>query len=317
MDNPLISVIIPVYNVERYISKCIESITSQTYGNLEILLVDDGSTDCSGAICDEYAMSDKRIRVFHNPNKGVSSARNFGLIHAKGDFISFVDSDDWLDTNAYKELITFLSKSDSEIVFFDFKLVSNGNEIPYTLPYSDDKDTFIRQYLDYYLTSVWLCLINRDFIIRNNITFNERVIISEDLLFMTEVIIKAHKLGYLGKFFYYHNRDNIGSITHSFDIKKYNSLCQLMYNMKRILVSNGIFEKYCQEYHWRVLQCKTEMIISKDYYKLFNDYSPESNRYIWSSPYLNKKIKVMMWLMSVHLDFATRFIIELRRVFNR
>ena len=108
--NSLISVIVPVYNVEDYLDRCIESIINQTYKNLEIILVDDGSTDSSGKKCDEYALRDGRIKVFHKENGGVSSARNMGLDIATGDYIGFVDSDDLLEHNMYEMLLNNAEK---------------------------------------------------------------------------------------------------------------------------------------------------------------------------------------------------------------
>lgn len=100
----LISVIVPVYNTEKYLDRCIQSILSQTYSNIEILLIDDGSTDSSGAICDKYAEQDSRVRVFHKANGGASTARNMGLDNAKGEWIAFVDSDDWIDAEMYEKM---------------------------------------------------------------------------------------------------------------------------------------------------------------------------------------------------------------------
>lgn len=101
----MITVIVPVYNVESYLEKCVDSILAQTYGDLEILLVDDGSTDRSGQICDEYEGIDSRIRVVHTENRGLSEARNRGLTEAKGEWIGFVDSDDWIDQDMYESLL--------------------------------------------------------------------------------------------------------------------------------------------------------------------------------------------------------------------
>ncbi|MBQ9730331.1 MAG: glycosyltransferase [Clostridia bacterium] len=105
MQEKLISVIVPVYNVEKYLSECVDSILRQTYQNLEVILVDDGSTDNSGAICDEYAKKDSRIKVFHKENGGLSSARNYGLDRMHGDYVAFVDSDDYIADTMYEELI--------------------------------------------------------------------------------------------------------------------------------------------------------------------------------------------------------------------
>ena len=106
MSRPLISVIVPVYNVESYLRRCVESIIVQTYPDLDIILVNDGSSDASGAICDEYALRDSRIRSFHVKNGGVSTARNYGIEHARGQFIVFVDGDDFIHCQMIERLYT-------------------------------------------------------------------------------------------------------------------------------------------------------------------------------------------------------------------
>ncbi|GMO47547.1 MAG: hypothetical protein Ta2B_29650 [Termitinemataceae bacterium] len=117
---PLISVIIPVYNVEAYIVQCLESVINQTYKNLEIIIVDDGSTDKSGAICEEYKGRDKRIILRHTENHGLSCARNEGLAIAKGDLLAFVDSDDWIELDTYAVALQKMQESDADIVMFGF-----------------------------------------------------------------------------------------------------------------------------------------------------------------------------------------------------
>lgn len=111
-----ISIIVPVYNVERYIERCVESICQQTYTNTEIILVDDGSTDSSGKICDEIAVKDPRIRVIHQQNSGLSAARNAGLAVAKGEYIAFVDSDDYIAQEMYSVMIENMEKYDLDII---------------------------------------------------------------------------------------------------------------------------------------------------------------------------------------------------------
>ncbi|MGM9549262.1 MAG: glycosyltransferase family 2 protein [Faecousia sp.] len=106
----LISVIVPVYNVEAYLPRCVESILAQTYGKLEIILVDDGTKDNSGAICDAYARQDDRIRVIHKPNGGLSSARNAGIDAAAGEYLSFVDSDDWIEPDMYEQMMALMGQ---------------------------------------------------------------------------------------------------------------------------------------------------------------------------------------------------------------
>lgn len=116
MDEKLITIIVPVYNIEEYLPRCIESILAQTYRNLELILVDDGSSDKSGAICDEYAKKDARIRVLHKENGGSSSARNAGISQAKGQYIGFVDSDDFIENDMYKKMMEAVALTGCNIV---------------------------------------------------------------------------------------------------------------------------------------------------------------------------------------------------------
>ena len=123
---PLISVIVPIYKTEKYICKCIESIINQTYKNLEIILVDDDSPDDCGNICDRYAQRDKRIKVIHKKNEGAAIARNIGINIATGEYVSFVDSDDWIDLDLYERLLKKI-KSDDDMIIFGLRYVNPNN----------------------------------------------------------------------------------------------------------------------------------------------------------------------------------------------
>ena len=130
MDN-LISIIVPVYKVEKYLRRCVDSILSQTYQNIEVLLIDDGSPDSSGDICDKYSEKDPRVRVFHKENGGVSSARNMALDIARGEYVSFIDSDDFIQNNTFEVLIKELLNNSADAIRF-----------AYYITYSDDKNAF-------------------------------------------------------------------------------------------------------------------------------------------------------------------------------
>lgn len=119
-DDVLVSIIVPIYNTEKYLKKCIDSIIGQTYKNIEILLINDGSTDGSGMICDEYAKTDRRIKVFHNANAGLAWTRKFGIERVKGEYVAFVDSDDWIDDNYLEKLLSFRDKQDVDMVTSGF-----------------------------------------------------------------------------------------------------------------------------------------------------------------------------------------------------
>lgn len=117
MADILVSIVVPVYNVEIYLDDCLKSVLAQTYSNLEIILVDDGSTDNSGAMCDAYMKIDSRIQVFHQKNGGLSAARNFGMRHASGKYIYFLDSDDYIEKNAIEELVKVAEDECADVVF--------------------------------------------------------------------------------------------------------------------------------------------------------------------------------------------------------
>ena len=125
----MISIIVPVYQAEKTIKRCIESVLCQTYRNLELILNDDGSTDMSGKICDEYAKKDNRIIVVHIENSGVSNARNVGLKKASGKYIEFLDSDDSLDKNACEILVNSIVESGAELVICGHKIYKNGKYV--------------------------------------------------------------------------------------------------------------------------------------------------------------------------------------------
>jgi len=138
LHNPLISVVVPVYNVERYLSQCLQSIVSQTYDNLEILVVDDGSTDGSGNLCDQWASRDSRIRVFHQPNGGLSAARNTALDAMHGELVTMVDSDDVVATHSITTLLDLLQRHHADVAVGSWKHFKDdetiGDEKPGTTP---------------------------------------------------------------------------------------------------------------------------------------------------------------------------------------
>lgn len=137
MQNPLISIIVPIYNVEPYLQRCLDSIINQTYSNLEIILIDDGSSDKCPQICDEYSAQDKRISVIHKAHGGPSDARNKGLDICQGDYISFIDSDDWIDPSYVRTLLIAIEKTKSDISIVNF--TKTHSNCTFVLKNSDEK----------------------------------------------------------------------------------------------------------------------------------------------------------------------------------
>lgn len=136
-DTPLISVVVPIYKVEQYLSRCVDSIINQTYANLDIILVDDGSPDKCGVICDDYASKDSRIRVIHKENGGLSDARNAGMAIANGELITFIDSDDYVALNMIEHLLCLLNEHDADITICAYQPVSDATLSPDKLPPAD------------------------------------------------------------------------------------------------------------------------------------------------------------------------------------
>ena len=139
MENQLISIIVPIYNVEKYLKQCIESIISQTYRNIEIILVDDGSPDNCGKICDEYSQKDKRIIVLHKENGGLSDARNKGIDIAKGDYLTFVDSDDFVNIDYIEKLYNSIKFNNTKLAQCGISKVDENNEIIEKLNYEKNQ----------------------------------------------------------------------------------------------------------------------------------------------------------------------------------
>lgn len=197
----LISVIIPVYNVEKYLEECVKSLINQSYKNLEIILVNDGSTDSSGVLCDNLALLDSRISVIHKNNEGLGFARNTGLEYANGEYVTFIDSDDYADKNLIELLYEGIVNYNADTCIGGFKRVNDLNQVIYEEKYDmknysgrEVKDNLLVRMLgssptksDAIRMSVWNVLFSTNIIKRNKLTFlSERDFISEDILFDLE-----------------------------------------------------------------------------------------------------------------------------------
>ncbi len=224
---PLISVIVPVYNVEQYLNKCVDSIINQTYKNLEIILVDDGSPDNCGEICEKYAQKDDRIKVIHKENGGQGSARNMGLDISKGEYIAFVDSDDWIDSDMYECMMSDLLEHSADMSMCNFWIV-NGEKISAEAEQEDIIIMNNKQLMEFYYsdsrmnTSPCNKLYKKD--LWEGIRYPEKVF-REDELILYKVMLKANKAVHIGlpKYFYY---IRIGSSEHSGFSPKYLISCE-------------------------------------------------------------------------------------------
>lgn len=217
----LVSVIIPVYNSARYLHKCIESILKQSYKQIEVILVNDGSRDRSGAICDSFAAADSRVQVLHTANQGVGAARNAGIDIANGSFICFVDADDYLPLDSIDHLMQEAHQSGADLVCGSWKKilakgsVTNENRTPVCTATSDKEQMYHFSEIEEVNGPV-AKLYKAQIIQNNNIRFPVEVKIGEDAIFNYRYLQKAHKVVFSPKTVYCYNKLNATSATHTF-----------------------------------------------------------------------------------------------------
>ena len=213
MCNPLtVSVIVPVYKVEKYLPECIDSILAQTFTNFELILVDDGSPDNSGKICDDYATRDSRIRVFHKENGGVSSARNLGIDNARGEWIVFVDSDDWVVSDRFSAFLTRVDAVDSSIDIVVGTMFGKTNQVKIGLMSPEEftlQGGFTR-------LSVWLAAFRRDIVIEKDLKFPLGIKYAEDRSWVLKYLFFSKGVLNTGIDFYNY-RPVEGSSMHTID----------------------------------------------------------------------------------------------------
>ena len=203
----MVSILVPVYNSAKYLQQCVQSLTEQTYSDLQIVLIDDGSTDESWAIMRELASSDKRIEVYSQPNMGVAATRNHLLDKIRGDFVLFVDSDDWIDNNTIEILLNKQQEGDYDIVGFQMKgtLVADENQY--------NQEQIIKLFLEHIVFTGSLCNKFVKSHLYDNLKLDENVAYGEDALLMWQVIQKINKVATIKKQLY-HYRINQQSISH-------------------------------------------------------------------------------------------------------
>lgn len=262
--SPTISIIIPIYNMEQFLRRCLDSVVNQTYTLLEIILINDGSSDSSGDICNTYAQKDKRIKVIHQENSGVSSARNTGLDIATGDYISFVDPDDYIELNAYETLIPHLDNNHIDILRFNaYRKSEVLNRLPFKGKYSGERleqeillsmigsEKFGGMFI---LGVLWIHLFRREVIEKNHIRFNKDLRRCEDRLFTITAMLHSENMLFIDSILYHYQVNN-ESLSNRYDPIRWQQELLFMDNLR-------------QEY----TQTKSPIFISEADRRIKNDY---------------------------------------------
>lgn len=279
MIEPLVSVVVPVYNVEKYLSQCIDSIISQQYKNIELVLVDDGSVDKSGEICDDYAIIDKRISVYHKINGGLSDARNYGINKAKGKYVMFLDSDDYfVNDMAIKTLVEYAEKNKVQVVIAPFIYDFDGElSSPKFVAKQDLHAMDILEAYKYmisngcFLVSACSKLLLLDFIKGNNLYFTKGII-AEDNEWFFRLMRVVQTLGNIQDAFYVYRQNRQESITSKVQPKQITDMLYII-EQSRKYYETAIDKEICKcemsfcAYLWCICLAKCRQLDDKSLLK--------------------------------------------------
>ena len=311
-----VSIIVPVYKVEDYIRECIDSILAQTYPYFELILVDDGSPDNCGRICDDYAKGNNRIKVVHKVNGGISSARNAGLEVAKGEWIMHVDGDDWIEPDMIESLIQAAQVTGADLVFGDF--TKYGPFAGYfKLPtWSSDKRESMSNYIAYMMTTIWGSIAKRSLYADHSLKSPEDISYCEDFHLIVRLCHFAKKVVNVHRPFY-HYRYRPTSIMSNLN-KKTEADEQCVYqDTIRFFKEQGVYEDYRKVMSWRVLKSTQELLLDPAGHKRFMELFNDGREFIFSCPFVNRKIKMLAWMLTHNLRPAVVVFDRMRSMIGR
>lgn len=306
-----VSIIVPVYNVEKYLEKCIDSILNQTFHEFELILVDDGSNDLSGEICEKYKKNDFRIRVIHKKNGGLSSARNSGLSIAKGEYISFIDSDDYIDKDMISILYNNIIKNEADISICDYyEVYSNEKKIERVncdnvevVMNNTEALNKIYEEKGWLYVVAWNKLYKKELF--ENIKFMEGKI-HEDEIIAHELLYNAKRIVYTNKKLYYYLQRKDSIMGESFNIKKLDIIDALKYRADFFHNKKIKNLQYKAEYEYLKkffsLYYKAELCL-KDYEVRLKSIKKGYNKIFFrliKNPYYNFKEKMMMFIFFIN-----------------
>lgn len=316
--NYLISVIVPIYNMEKYLCRCVESIRNQEYTNLEIILVDDGSTDKSAVMCDEYEKIDKRVKVIHKVNGGLSSARNAGLEIAQGNYIGFVDSDDYIAPSMYSNLFNYVHGKTGTISNVMYKRVcESGEEYLSSVIHTKNEKIKSLEYLQELLlhvgdVSVCTKLFDRKII--GELRFDESKL-NEDLLFMISLLPRFKEIQFVDEVgYYYFERENSISSSYGKSVEDMvrNSLVVKEYVDNRYPEMKMEAERFALFQHMGYLMLipRNKAVKENTLYRNAVQYVRKNTIKNLRNPYLKRKNKLIL----LGLTCSPHFMSELNRL---
>lgn len=328
MNTELVSVIVPVYKVkEQLLRKSIESILNQSYKNIQVLVVDDGSPDESGNICDEYAKKDERMNVFHIENGGVSNARNYALDRVQGDYILFVDSDDYIEEDCVEILVKTMQHQNADCVMCSaFRVKEETLEIEGSTKSGSEEnyrklDTeqaiarlcYMEQPYDGYdIGTVWGTLYKTS--LMRDIRFNSRMRIGEDFEYKFRVLQRCQDIVCIERKLYYYLICNQSAMRNGFDIKKLETVSEF----ERFVKADFSKQTYADGFKARAVNIAIVILFMVPIEKQYKAYREEIKRFIYTyradvlkNPNTRKKVRVSLWVSYLGLDFTQRLFFAL------
>lgn len=257
---PIISIIVPVYNSEAYLTECIESVLNQTFTDFELILINDGSKDSSGLICDSYARTDHRVRVIHKTNEGVSAARNEGINLAKGEWILFIDSDDWIDRDYIYHFMNQNPNIEESSLYIQSILKVEDGSISEFYSFQNKKKRLKNIFLEneiYVFGAPYCKLYNKDLIIKNKLTFPDNISFGEDTLFYLnylQYVDNITTLSHQGYYYRLYSNESLSRKTHSIDKQMFYLVAHFC-SVQRLIEQKGVerekvFERLGEFYIW-------------------------------------------------------------------
>lgn len=296
----LFSIIVPAYNAEKYLHRCIDSVLQQTERDFELLLVDDGSRDNTLAICNERAAADSRIKVLHKENGGVSSARNHGLDHASGEYVMFIDADDYLTPDALEQCRNHTPEQD--IVRFAYtSILPDGRKMNVTMPNPSSHNDYIGQVVGRTTTvAVWGGIFRRELFKQHNIRFSPDIKVGEDWLVTMQLTINTSKIKVLHEAYcYVYDRSNEASCTNNLTPARCAQQLEVLY-MLRQLVPEGHYEHFLSTNYSLTNELAKYFGVfvgSREIYERRDRIIMLSLKEILSHPRFSKKLRLLrLWL---------------------
>ena len=257
----MISIIIPVYNTAKYLPRCLQSITSQTYIDWEAILVNDGSLDESGRICDEYAAKDCRFKVLHQKNRGVVVARDNALTIAKGDFLIFIDSDDYIEPTMLAEMKILAQKENLDIVWCNFKTIHKEHSKEEYIKLDCDNENNIKRVLTSHIPGfLWNKLIKKEFWDKCDIQTDKDAVMCEDTYISVQLLANNPQMGIVSKPLYNYIKYNENAVTATNDLPILVKAEKNIINIYHFLKEKNLLDKNIKEFTRLALRLKIEML---------------------------------------------------------